>query len=103
MTQQTIYNATHRAHRARKDLAMVAVQGPAAREKVLSLLSKEGAAKAGKLGKFVGAEVDGLFVARTGYTGEDGFEIMVPEAQAIDFWNPLVAAGVAPAGLGARD
>jgi aminomethyltransferase len=89
--------------RERRDLAMVAVQGPKAREKVLSLLSPEGAAKAGKLGKFVGAEVDGLFVARTGYTGEDGFEIMVPEAQAVPFWNRLVAAGVKPAGLGARD
>src|SRR4249919_4010883 len=89
--------------RERRDLAMVAVQGPTAREKVLSLLSAEGAAKAGKLGKFVGAEIDGMFVARTGYTGEDGFEIMVPETQAVDFWNRLVAAGVQPAGLGARD
>ena len=44
-----------------------------------------------------------LFVARTGYTGEDGFEIIVPEAQAVAFWNALLAAGVKPAGLGARD
>src|SRR5207342_73875 len=89
--------------RERRDLAMVAVQGPTAREKVLSLLSPEGAAKAGKLGKFFGAEIDGMFVARTGYTGEDGFEIMVPETQAVEFWNRLVGAGVQPAGLGARD
>jgi aminomethyltransferase len=89
--------------RERRDLAMVAVQGPNARAKVMSLLSPEGARVAGKLGKFMAAEVDGLFVARTGYTGEDGFEIMVPEAQAVDFWNRLVAAGVKPAGLGARD
>ena len=87
----------------RRDLAMVAVQGPAAREKVIGLLSPEAAAKVGKLGKFVAAEADGLFVARTGYTGEDGFEIMVPEAQAVEFWNRLLAAGVKPAGLGARD
>ena len=87
----------------RRDLAMVAVQGPAAREKVIGLLSPEAAAKGGKLGKFVAAEADGLFVARTGYTGEDGFEIMVPEAQAVEFWNRLLAAGVKPAGLGARD
>jgi aminomethyltransferase len=87
----------------RDDLAMVAVQGPNARGKVMSLLSKEGAARAAKLGKFFGAEIDGMFVARTGYTGEDGFEIMVPESQAVDFWNRLVAAGVKPAGLGARD
>src|SRR6478735_4883397 len=89
--------------KVRDDLAMVAVQGPTAREKVLSLLSKEGAAKAGKLGKFFGADIDGMFVARTGYTGEDGFEIMVPEQQAVEFWNKLVGAGVKPAGLGARD
>ena len=44
-----------------------------------------------------------MFVARTGYTGEDGFEIMVPEGEAVAFWNRLLAAGVKPAGLGARD
>ena len=43
------------------------------------------------------------FVARTGYTGEDGFEVIVPEAQTVAFWNALLAAGVKPAGLGARD
>jgi aminomethyltransferase len=42
-------------------------------------------------------------IARTGYTGEDGFEIGVPAAQAEALWNALVAAGVKPAGLGARD
>jgi aminomethyltransferase len=87
----------------RDDLAMVAVQGPNARDKVMSLLSAEGAKKAGKLGKFFGAEIDGMFVARTGYTGEDGFEIMVPEKDAVAFWDRLVGAGVKPAGLGARD
>jgi aminomethyltransferase len=91
------------AIRERRDLAIVAVQGPNARDKVLGLLSPEAAQRAGKLGKFVACEADGLFVARTGYTGEDGFEIMVPEAQAADFWNRLLAAGVKPAGLGARD
>jgi aminomethyltransferase len=87
----------------RDDLAMVAVQGPNARDKVMSLLSAEGAKKAGKLGKFFGADIDGMFVARTGYTGEDGFEIMVPEKDAVEFWDKLVGAGVKPAGLGARD
>ena len=87
----------------RRDLAIIAVQGPTARERVLGLLGEDAAAKAGKLGKFVACEADGLFVARTGYTGEDGFEIMVPEAQAVAFWNRLLAAGVKPAGLGARD
>ena len=87
----------------RRDYAMVAVQGPKARERVHGLLSADGAARAAKLGKFVAADVDGLFVARTGYTGEDGYEIMVPEAEAVSFWNRLVAAGVKPCGLGARD
>src|SRR5262249_54092286 len=87
----------------RPDFAMIAVQGPNAREKVYGLLSLEGRAVAAKLGKFVAAEVDGMFVARTGYTGEDGFEIMLPEGQAVAFWQRLFDAGVKPAGLGARD
>lgn len=87
----------------RTDLAMVAVQGPNARAKVLSLLSPEAAERALALGKFMACDADGLFVARTGYTGEDGFEIMVPEAVAVDFWNRLFGAGVRACGLGARD
>jgi aminomethyltransferase len=87
----------------RADLAMVAVQGPNARTKTLSLLSPEAAERAQAMGKFMACDADGLFVARTGYTGEDGFEIMVPEAQAVAFWNRLLGAGVRPCGLGARD
>jgi aminomethyltransferase len=87
----------------RADLAMIAVQGPNARAKVQSLLSAAVREKAAKIGKFVAVEGDGLFIARTGYTGEDGYEIIVPEAQAVDLWNKLIGAGVAPAGLGARD
>jgi len=87
----------------RKDLAMIAVQGPNAREKVQSVLTPSTREKAMKIGKFVAVEGDGLFIARTGYTGEDGYEIIVPEALAVDLWNRLVAAGVKPAGLGARD
>jgi aminomethyltransferase len=92
----------------RSDFGMIAVQGPTARERVLGLLDTDGAQAAGKLGKFAAAEVkarDGtpLFVARTGYTGEDGFEIVVPEAKAVALWDALLAAGVKPAGLGARD
>ena len=92
----------------RPDFGMVAVQGPTARERVLGLLDADGAAAAGKLARFAAAEVnakDGtpLFVARTGYTGEDGFEIVVPEDRTVAFWNALLEAGVKPAGLGARD
>jgi aminomethyltransferase len=87
----------------RPDFAMIAVQGPNARDKVLGLMSDAGRAVAAKLGKFSAAEADGMFVARTGYTGEDGFEIMLPESQAVAYWNRLLDAGVKPAGLGARD
>ncbi|MBL0162848.1 MAG: glycine cleavage system aminomethyltransferase GcvT [Xanthomonadales bacterium] len=87
----------------RTDLAMIAAQGPNARAKVASVLGEAAAARALKLGKFVAVEADGLFIARTGYTGEDGFEIMVAESAAVDLWNRLHAAGVQPAGLGARD
>jgi aminomethyltransferase len=87
----------------RADLSMIAVQGPNARAKVQSLLSPATRERAAKIGKFVACEGDGLFIARTGYTGEDGYEIIVPENQAVELWNKLIAAGVAPAGLGARD
>ena len=87
----------------RADLAMSAVQGPNGRSKAATVLGEATAAKALKLGKFVAVEADGMFIARTGYTGEDGFEIMVDEAGAVDLWNRLHAAGVQPAGLGARD
>ncbi len=87
----------------RSDLAIIAVQGPQAREKVLGLLDADAAARVAKLGKFASCEVDGLFIARTGYTGEDGFELIMDTNAAIDWWTRLQAAGVAPAGLGARD
>ena len=94
--------------RERTDLAMIAVQGPNARDKTLGLVAEEDRARIGKLGKFAAAEAkttDGapLFVARTGYTGEDGFEIIVPEDRAVALWDALLDAGVKPAGLGARD
>ena len=43
------------------------------------------------------------FIARTGYTGEDGYELMLPAAAAPGTWNRLLQAGVVPCGLGARD
>ena len=92
----------------RPEFGMVAVQGPNAREKVIGLLREDDRAPVSKLARFSAREArtaDGIvvFVARTGYTGEDGFEVIVPEAQAVAFWNALLAAGVKPAGLGARD
>lgn len=88
----------------RADLSMLAIQGPTARERVLSVLPAAQKAIAENLGVFYGDYVGGdWFIARTGYTGEDGFEIMLPHADAAQFWDALLAAGVKPAGLGARD
>ena len=92
----------------REDLAIIAVQGPQARAKAISLLAEDQREAADKLGRFAALDVraaDGveLFLARTGYTGEDGFEILLPQTAVVAFWDKLLAAGVKPAGLGARD
>jgi aminomethyltransferase len=83
-------------------LGIIAVQGPNARAKVWEVLPQAKAATEG-LKAFFAAEVDQYFIASTGYTGEDGYEIMLPADEAHTVWNKLKAAGVAPAGLGARD
>ncbi|AND71092.1 glycine cleavage system aminomethyltransferase T [Dyella thiooxydans] len=92
----------------RPEFAMIAVQGPNARGKVIGLIAEADRPRIEKLGKFAAAAAPGphgmpLFVARTGYTGEDGFEIIVPEEHAVALWQALVDAGVRPCGLGARD
>jgi aminomethyltransferase len=87
----------------RFDLAMVAVQGPNARQKAAPLLDPALAARALELGNFFGTAGGQWFVARTGYTGEDGWEIMLPTEEAAPFWGRLRDAGVMPCGLGARD
>lgn len=84
------------------NLGIIAVQGPNARSKVWEVLPQVKAATEG-LKAFFAAEVDQYFIASTGYTGEDGFEIMLPAGEAETLWNQLNAAGVAPCGLGARD
>ena len=94
--------------RVRDDLAMIAVQGPQARDRVAGLVHADDRAAIAKLGRFASRDVRSaegapLFIARTGYTGEDGFEVALPEEHAVAFWDALVAAGVKPAGLGARD
>ncbi len=83
----------------RDDLAMIAVQGPFAREKVKPLLSID----LQELKPFYAAWNDEIFVGRTGYTGEDGFEIILPGEKAPELWEALLAADVAPIGLAARD
>ena len=90
--------------RERSELAMVAVQGPNARARVLGLI--EDAAdreRIGKLARFSAGDCGDLFIARTGYTGEDGFEVVLPASQVEGYWRDLLGAGVKPAGLGARD
>ena len=90
----------------RRDFAMIAVQGPQARERVWQVWPETRAATEA-LKAFNGAQVGGEFadgmIARTGYTGEDGFELVFPARQAESIWNRLVAVGVRPCGLGARD
>jgi aminomethyltransferase len=86
----------------RRDLCILAVQGPRAREKTWEALPRTRAATEA-IGYFHSAETDGMLVARTGYTGEDGFEIMLAAGAASGAWASLLKAGVAPAGLGARD
>lgn len=85
------------------DFAMIAVQGPNAIEKANAAFSSQQQSDVEGLGVFFAADSDGFFIARTGYTGEDGYEIMVPADKASEFWNKLLAAGVKPCGLGARD
>lgn len=87
----------------RSDLAMLAVQGPKARAKVFSLMPADEIALAEPLKPFYGAQIGTWFIARTGYTGEDGFEMMFPAEQAEKVWDALVGAGILPSGLGARD
>ena len=84
----------------RDDLAMVAVQGPQARQHVIDALN---APELDSLKPFNAAQVGDWFVARTGYTGEDGFEVLLPASQAETFWATLSSSGVVPCGLGARD
>lgn len=86
----------------RRDLAMIAVQGPNARERFWTAFPVARSHSV-TLGVFQAAEWDGWLIARTGYTGEDGFEIAVPADEAATVWQKLVEAGVKPCGLGARD
>ena len=87
----------------RAELAMLAIQGPNARAKTAELVSPARAALIHELKVFQGLPEGDWFIARTGYTGEDGLEIMLPAEQAADFLTELVGAGIAPIGLGARD
>ncbi len=87
---------------ARRDLALIAVPGPHARAKTyLALPATQTAGE--RLAPFSAAYVGETMIARTGYTGEDGFEIVLPAAEAVIAWQRLHELAVTPAGLGARD
>jgi len=128
MKQQAAMHAPQLNITSRDDLAMVAVQGPNARAKVWQVLpdfkihtenlqpfqaahiespSLSGNSTTGKIGTNDLAwqlAISGeTFIARTGYTGEDGFEVMLPKENVETFWYALNEAGVKPIGLGARD
>jgi len=87
----------------RADLAMLAIQGPQARARIMDIVTQVRAALIQELKPFHGLAAGDWFIGRTGYTGEDGLEIMLPAEQAPDFFSELVGAGISPIGLGARD
>jgi aminomethyltransferase len=88
---------------ARRDLAMIAVQGPQARSMANPLLPESLREPAAALKPFFAVAEGDWLVARTGYTGEDGYEISLPATAAQNLWQGLAEAGVEPCGLGARD
>jgi len=92
----------------RPELAIIAVQGPESLNQVKEVLNKseEGKARAkyiDALKPFVGGFCGDWFIARTGYTGEKGVEVILPAEDAADFWLALQGGGIKPIGLGARD
>ena len=87
----------------RDDLALIAVQGPQAQEKARTLFDEAQREAVAGMKPFFGVQAGELFIATTGYTGEAGYEIALPNEQAAEFWQKLLQAGVKPAGLGARD
>lgn len=87
----------------RTELSMIAVQGPQAVAKTLTILTPAQVDAISTLTPFECVDVDNWFFGRTGYTGEDGFEIIVPKELITQLWNDLIKAGVKPCGLAARD
>lgn len=102
MKEQAATSAPKLQITPRTDLAMIAIQGPQAAAKLWQAMpGLQNLAES--LKPFTAVEMGKMFAARTGYTGEDGFEIMLPTQAAPYFWESLSKAGVKPIGLGARD
>jgi len=87
----------------RKELAMIAIQGPLALEKIQPILNPAQQDALSTLASFECVDIGEWFFARTGYTGEDGLEIILPEEDIASFWSKLEQAGIKPCGLAARD
>lgn len=85
----------------RDDLAMVAIQGPEVINKIQHIFETSDTLK--NLKPFQAATIGDFFIARTGYTGEDGFEIILPNDKAQSLWEKIIKSGIKPCGLGARD
>ncbi|WP_142502655.1 glycine cleavage system aminomethyltransferase GcvT [Klebsiella sp. 2680] len=85
------------------DLSLIAVQGPKAQERAATLFTETQRQAVEGMKPFFGVQSGDLFIATTGYTGEAGYEIALPNEQAAGFWRGLLDAGVKPCGLGARD
>lgn len=87
----------------RTDLAMLAIQGPAISNKLHKIFEAKQASAIAELKSFHFFADNEWFIARTGYTGEDGFEVILPSRDAPAFWQKIIDAQIAPCGLGARD
>lgn len=87
----------------RNDLCLFSIQGPLTGERLATVLSSTQVTLVQNLSQHSSAIDGDWLISRTGFTGEDGIEIMLPELQAIDFMNELVGAGISPIGIGARD
>ena len=88
----------------RESAVMLAVQGPAAIEMCGPFLPDELRAPVAELRNFHCCAANGWFVARTGYTGEAGLELIIDDTPAaVELWDALIASGIQPCGLGARD
>lgn len=87
----------------RHDLVMLAIQGPLAQEMLPRSLSLPAIETIQQLKPFHFIVLENCFIARTGYTGEDGYEIIFPDGDAPRYWQSCLKAGIKPCGLGARD
>jgi aminomethyltransferase len=102
MRQQIAASGANLTLEGRRDLAMIAIQGPSAIERASRAIPEINTAR-GLPPPFSAARLGDLLIARTGYTGEDGLEVAVPARRVVAVWDALIAAGVKPCGLGARD